>query len=127
MTPETLARHRANKWYPFWMTLKEGYDYFETTRRTPAIAVCERRYQVNVKPLTPARVDPEGRCPTFERPKMEAFRPLPAPGSKIAEVPPVIVPGPKMRTAATIGAPPSGAATMFGLTKTPLLGITGGQ
>ena len=125
MSAENLARHRGNRWYPFWMTLKDGYDHFETTRKVPQIAVCERRYHVNVRPLTPARIDPEGRCPTFERPKLEAFRPMPIPGSKVAEIPPVIVPGPKMRSMAS--APADAGGVLSGLTKSPSLGLTGGQ
>ena len=48
MTQANMARHAKSEWYPFWKTLKEGYDYFELTRQVPTIAVCNRRYVVNV-------------------------------------------------------------------------------
>ena len=43
-----MARHANHEAYPFWRTLKEGYDYFELTRQVPTVAVCNRRYVVNV-------------------------------------------------------------------------------
>jgi murein L,D-transpeptidase YafK len=100
MTPENLARHRKSKWYPFWMTLKEGYDYFETTRQLPEVAVCERRYLVNIKFVgnTATRIDPEGRCPPFERVRPEPFTPIGR--QQIAERR-VMAPGVKMRTLAS--------------------------
>lgn len=123
MTAENLARHRKHKWYPFWATLKEGYDYFETTRQTPEIAVCERRYLVNVKFLGNAatRVDPEGQCPVFQRTKPEPFSPT---GHQQMAETRVVAPGIKMRQVAAIetGSAASGGGymSMFsGLLKKP--------
>ena len=94
MTAENMARHANHEAYPFWRTLKEGYDYFELTRQVPTVAVCNRRYVVNV--AWPggelARLDPEGACPAFFRPRPDPFRPRP--GEEMAEQR-VIVPGPK--------------------------------
>jgi murein L,D-transpeptidase YafK len=95
MTDENMARYAKHEAYPFWRTLKEGYDHFELTRQVPAVAVCSRRYHVNVAFRgTPARIDPEGACPIFVRPRPDPFRPKP--GEQIADQR-VIVPGPKMR------------------------------
>lgn len=95
MTDENMARHAGHEAYPFWKTLKEGYDYFELTRQVPTVAVCSRRYHVNVafRGYNP-RIDPEAACPAFVRPRPDPFRPKP--GEQIAEQR-VIVPGPKMR------------------------------
>ena len=95
MTDANLKRHTTDHNYGFWKTLKEGYDHFEKTRQPPEVAVCERRYLVNVK-LTSAnqtRIDPEGHCPRFVRPKLEPFKPLNP--DIVAQR--VVEPGPKMR------------------------------
>jgi murein L,D-transpeptidase YafK len=97
MTDANLTRHAKNEWMPFWKTLKQGYDHFEFARLTPDVAVCQRNYVVNVKMpanMSHLRVDPEGACPRFERPIVEAFKPNPA--EKIAEDR-VLVPGPKQQ------------------------------
>jgi len=99
MTDEKMAQHRTHKWYSFWMTLKEGYDYFEVTRTPPQVAVCERKYLVNVSFVnSQSRVDPEGMCPAFIRPKMEPF--IPRGNEQMADVR-VMAPGPKMRSIAS--------------------------
>src|SRR5262245_741553 len=79
MTQANMARHSKSEWYPFWKTLKEGYDYFELTRQVPAIAVCNRRYVVNVSlPATQlVKLDPERACPAFQRPVPSPFSPKP--------------------------------------------------
>ena len=90
MTDANLARHAKSPWLAFWTTLKQGYDYFEQTRLLPEVAVCQRQYMVNVKlpaSLIPARVDPEGACPTFERPKIEAFTPRPVEQASAQQTP----------------------------------------
>ena len=96
MTDANMARYRKHKWYVFWKTLKEGYDFFEATRKTPDVAVCERRYLVNVKFLSGEAATPTARCPLFMRPKVEAFKPDPA--GVLADAVRVVVPGPKQRT-----------------------------
>jgi len=121
MTAENMARFAAHEAYPFWRTLKEGYDYFELTRRLPTVAVCSRRYVVNVAMRNgdPAQLDPERSCPPFYRPKPEPFRPRP--GEEIAEQR-IVVPGVKMRSLANIGE----GATRSGLTTTGSFGGSGG-
>jgi murein L,D-transpeptidase YafK len=95
MTDANLARQKTSEWYPFWQTLKEGHDHFETTRTTPAVAVCSRKYVVNVKlAANQTRIDPEGPCPRFEKPIVEAYKANP--NDKFAEER-IIVPGPKSR------------------------------
>ena len=75
MTDARMAQMKTNKWYPFWKTLKQGYDHFETYRIPPEIAVCERRYVVNV--TAQSRPDADGKCPAFKKPVIAAFTPLP--------------------------------------------------
>jgi hypothetical protein len=53
MTDERMASLKTHKWYPFWKTLKQGYD--------------------------PGRLDPAGYCPPFRRPVIADFTPLPEP------------------------------------------------
>jgi murein L,D-transpeptidase YafK len=100
MTAENMARHKRSRWHPFWTVLKNGYDHFEAHRLPPQVAVCERKYMVNVVLPTSARVDPEGYCPPFQRPAIEPFVPRPA-EQQLAEER-VTIPGPKTRTAANI-------------------------
>jgi len=80
MTEASLARHAKNNWMPFWKSLKDGYDAFEVNRIPPEIAVCERKYVVNVVP-PPYRLAADGACPRFDRPIYEAFVALPEPGA----------------------------------------------
>ncbi|RUO98647.1 murein L,D-transpeptidase family protein [Hyphomicrobium sp.] len=77
MTDARMAREKNNKWYGFWRTMKQGYDYFEKYRVPPSVAVCERRYVVDAVPRS--RPDPSGPCPAFDRPFVTAFKPLPEP------------------------------------------------
>jgi murein L,D-transpeptidase YafK len=114
MTPANMARHAKNEWYPFWKTLKEGHDYFELTRQLPTVAICNRRYVVNVSlaPADAARLNPKAACPAFHRPAPSPFSPKP--GEQVAQ-PNVIAPGPKMRTAENIVSEPD--AQRSGLTK----------
>jgi len=101
MSDENMARHASHEAYPFWRTLKEGYEYFELTRQLPTVAVCSRRYMVNValRGGDPRRLDPEAACPMFHRPKPDPFRPRP--GEQMAQEQRIIVPGPKMRALAS--------------------------
>jgi murein L,D-transpeptidase YafK len=75
MTDARMAQMKTHKWYGFWKTLKQGYDHFETHRLPPNIAVCERRYVVNV--VSQSKPDADGICPPFQRPVIAAFTPLP--------------------------------------------------
>jgi murein L,D-transpeptidase YafK len=90
MTEANMSRHKTNQWYPFWQTLKQGYDHFELTRTPPDIAVCQRQYMVNVKlpggqPLN--KLDSDGACPAFERPAAQPFAPLPGEQLASAKLP----------------------------------------
>jgi murein L,D-transpeptidase YafK len=100
MTEENIARYTLSQHYAFWTTLKEGYDYFELTRRPPSVAVCEKRYLLNVKwrGYQPAKVDPEQICPAFERAVPAPF--TPGENLHVAEER-ITVPGPKKRALAT--------------------------
>ena len=105
MTDANLARYPNHPALKFWATLKEGYDYFETTRQLPTVAVCDRKYLVNPKwrgGVQPAKLDAERSCPSFERAAPPApFKP--APTGLTADAEHVIVPGPKMRAIASSG------------------------
>jgi murein L,D-transpeptidase YafK len=46
MTTENLAAQASSEWHGFWTNLKEAYDFFERTRKAPAVSVCSRRYVV---------------------------------------------------------------------------------
>jgi murein L,D-transpeptidase YafK len=100
MTDVNMTRFASHEAYPFWLTMKEGYDYFELTRKLPTVAVCNRRYVVNValRNGDPTRLDPEGMCPAFVKPKPDPFRPKP--GEQFADQR-IVVPGQKMRSIAS--------------------------
>jgi murein L,D-transpeptidase YafK len=102
MTNEKLARFKSHKWYPFWVTLKQGYDYFELARVPPTVAVCERRYVVNVVLPQDGSVNPTGRCPAFQHPAIEPFAPRPAEWQIARER--ITVPGPKTRDPSEVAA-----------------------
>ena len=118
MTDQNMARFASHEAYPFWQTMKEGYEYFEVTRRLPTVAVCSRRYVVNVALSRgdPSRLDPEGACPAFLKPKPDPFKPRP--GEQFAEQR-IVVPGQKMRSLASVD---DGATPRSGLTSTGSLG-----
>jgi murein L,D-transpeptidase YafK len=83
MTDARMAKEKNNKWYGFWKTMKQGYDYFERYRLPPSVTVCERRYVVDAIPRS--RPDPGGACPPLARPIVTAFKPLPEPsGMEVA-------------------------------------------
>lgn len=100
MTDEKLARFNKHRWHAFWSTLKQGYDYFEVNRVPPQIAVCERRYVVNVVVPAANRLDPAGQCPVFQRPELLPY--APQPDFKLAAEERVSVPGPKTRDVAEV-------------------------
>ena len=76
MTDANMARHKSDKWAPFWQTLKEGYDHFELTHLPPDIVVCQKQYIVNAKlpgGLPVGKLDPEAACPVLERGAIAPF------------------------------------------------------
>lgn len=44
MTNENMSMFENNRWYDFWLNLKEGYDYFEAEHVPPLVKVENRRY-----------------------------------------------------------------------------------
>jgi murein L,D-transpeptidase YafK len=44
LEPEILDKYSNNRWYDFWLNLKEGYDYFNEHGRPPNIEVENGRY-----------------------------------------------------------------------------------
>ena len=130
MSDENMVRYARHEAYPFWKTMKEGYDYFEISRQLPTVAVCNRRYVVNVamRGGDPTRLDPEGACPAFLKPKPDPFKPRP--GEQIAEQR-IVVPGPKMRSLASIedGAQRSGLMSTgtIGSRPAPSMSLAPGQ
>jgi murein L,D-transpeptidase YafK len=103
MTDANMARFRDNANYRFWRTLKQGYDFFEQFRLPPAIAVCERRYMVNVTVPRHVSYSPDGACPRFHRPVFEPFSPKPYEQQLASER--ISAPGPKLREVATVAPP----------------------
>jgi murein L,D-transpeptidase YafK len=122
MTDENMARHAGHEALPFWQTMKEGYEYFELTRQLPTVAVCSRRYVVNValRSGDPRALNPEAACPAFLKPKPDPFKPRP--GEQMAEQR-ILVPGPKMRTLASAGE----GANRSGLMSTGSFGASSGS
>jgi murein L,D-transpeptidase YafK len=100
MTEANLARFQGNPNMPFWRTMKQGYDFFEKYRLPPTVAVCEKRYVVNVKVPSSASIRPDGQCPRFQRPVFEPFSPKPF-EEQIADER-ITAPGPKTRQFADV-------------------------
>lgn len=141
MTEANMARYANNPNVPFWKTLKQGYDFFEKYRLPPTVAVCEKRYVVNVKmPADASSIRADGRCPRFQRPVFEPFTPKPyeqqvaderitAPGPKTRQFANVTAPEPQDAIAAAINADQArayglGAAVETGSTPAPALGFS---
>jgi murein L,D-transpeptidase YafK len=56
MTPENLARHRADPHIAFWKNLKEGYDSFDVGKRAPQWSVAQGRYAFETDPALAAEL-----------------------------------------------------------------------
>lgn len=103
MTNEKLARYKGHKWFGFWNTLKQGYDYFEVNRLPPPVTVCQRQYVVNAVAKNPAQsIDPAGRCPALERPGITPF--VPSANSMQLASERIVIPGPKSRIESEVAA-----------------------
>ena len=100
MTDSNMVRHASSPWTPFWQTLKQGYDHFEASRLPADVAVCERKYLVNVK-LPQTRLDPERACPPMERPVFEPF--VPKTTDQQIALERIVSPGVKSRDVASVG------------------------
>lgn len=116
MTPENMALHTQNKHFAFWQTLKQGYDYFELTRMPPKVAVCNRRYHVNVD-WEGGRPHPNRACPRFKRPDLNPF--WPAIGEEELAMQRIHAPGIKKRAFASTQPRQLDRSRMYGLTKVP--------
>ena len=46
MEDETMDAYSENRWYDFWMELKEGYDYFEVEEVPPEVEVVDGKYVI---------------------------------------------------------------------------------
>jgi murein L,D-transpeptidase YafK len=44
LTDPALSSHASSQWRPFWLNLKEGYDYFENKRLPPSVRVNNGAY-----------------------------------------------------------------------------------
>lgn len=75
MSAENMGRFADNPNVEFWTNIKEGYDLFEATRRTPAWDVCEFRY---VFAVSEEATDSAARCQ--EQPPI----PAPVPSARLA-------------------------------------------
>jgi murein L,D-transpeptidase YafK len=40
-----LSKYSSDQWYPFWVNLKEGYDYFNKHKRPPNVKVSNGKYK----------------------------------------------------------------------------------
>jgi len=67
MSPENLAKHRADPHIAFWKQLKEGMDHFDVTKQEVAVNVCNRRYVFNANPADGSRMDANSTCPTLRQ------------------------------------------------------------
>ena len=39
-----LSKYKSSQWYPFWLNLKTGYDYFNKHKRPPNVEVVKGQY-----------------------------------------------------------------------------------
>jgi hypothetical protein len=76
MTPENLAKHRADSNIAFWRNLKEGSDFFEVTGEEPPVAVANMRYNFGAEPAAVAekRVGDEQKVAEFVSKGVPAVR-----------------------------------------------------
>jgi len=49
MTAHNMAQHTTDKWYPFWVNLKLGYDIFERYNVIPIVKASEDKYKFFMK------------------------------------------------------------------------------
>lgn len=89
MTQENLRTHQSAAWQGFWGNLKEGYDYFERTKRPPRVSACDGRY-VFEDAARPSATGPLDACQTLVagvRPEDEWLDGVPPPPVPAAAVP----------------------------------------
>jgi len=66
MTPENMAKYRADPNIAFWKQLKEGADNFEVSKQEVAVGVCGKHYVFNETAAGGARLDPMEPCPELK-------------------------------------------------------------
>jgi murein L,D-transpeptidase YafK len=44
MSEANMKKYAQSKWHSFWVNLKEGYDYFESSRLPPDVRVEDGEY-----------------------------------------------------------------------------------
>jgi len=49
LSSKNLLKYKNHKWYKFWKNLKEGYDFFEQTKRVPIVDVKKNKYIIRGK------------------------------------------------------------------------------
>ncbi|WP_244475472.1 murein L,D-transpeptidase family protein [Rhizobium sp. Leaf311] len=85
MTARNMAAYKSDPNFGFWKTLKEGYDYFELTRRQPKVSVCGKRYVFNTEFSGGEPSDPLASCPpAVSQPEPEVAAKLNAEQQKLA-------------------------------------------
>jgi len=47
MTKARMNQEKNNDWHPFWVNLKEGYDWFEDKKTPPNVELIKNRYSFN--------------------------------------------------------------------------------
>lgn len=67
MREENMKRHRKDRWYRFWKTMKPGYDDFELSRVPPKVYVCSKQYLVNAEFIGGGSPEPAETCPAYRR------------------------------------------------------------
>jgi len=86
MTEENMERHKDNRWYGFWVNLKQGYDAFETARKPPKVDVCGKQYVFNASFTVPDnRISPTAPCPAYVALAEPPEPPAPAPAAEPEE------------------------------------------
>jgi len=124
MTNANMRKHHRSKWKTFWHGLKKGYDHFEATRQPAEVAVCEKRYMVNVKFVgSPFNVDPKGPCPSYELRPQQIW--AGASGTMVSDNRYIRAVGPKRRlqNGRLVAYSRPGGATGFGLLRVPTFGF----
>ena len=123
MTRKNMRLQTRSKWYPFWRGLKKGYDHFETTRQPAEVAVCSKRYMVNVKFIgNNYSVNPNDPCPAYENRPRKIW--AGAVGTMVSDNRHIKVIGPKRRLQnghLVAYSTPGSTATGWGLTKMPVM------
>lgn len=66
MTPQNMARRRADKNMAFWKNLKQGSDAFEVSKLEPKVDACGKKYVFNAKSGPLSQINPNGPCPSIE-------------------------------------------------------------